>query len=73
MRIEGYSAIVRMSEEQLRWVERNVDVLVWLLQSGECHLQVLPDLLSFLFPSRRKSTVSSSFLFPFPFFFCFII
>ncbi|KAH9026572.1 hypothetical protein EDB84DRAFT_1401310 [Lactarius hengduanensis] len=30
--IEGYKAIVRMSEEQLRWSERNVDVLVQLLQ-----------------------------------------
>lgn len=34
-RIEGYKAIVRMSEEQPRWVERNVDVLVQLLQSDE--------------------------------------
>ncbi|KAH9026561.1 hypothetical protein EDB84DRAFT_1579770 [Lactarius hengduanensis] len=30
--IEGYKAIVRMSEEQPRWSERNVDVLVQLLQ-----------------------------------------
>ncbi|KAH9010697.1 hypothetical protein EDB85DRAFT_1198159 [Lactarius pseudohatsudake] len=35
IRIEGYKAIVRMSEEQLRWLERNVDVLVQLLQSDE--------------------------------------
>ncbi|KAH9033688.1 hypothetical protein EDB83DRAFT_2417535 [Lactarius deliciosus] len=30
----GYKAIVRMSEEQPRWLQRNVDVLVQLLQSG---------------------------------------
>ncbi|KAH9052854.1 hypothetical protein EDB87DRAFT_339361 [Lactarius vividus] len=30
----GYKAIVRMSEEQPRWLERNVDVLVQLLQSS---------------------------------------
>ncbi|KAH9017318.1 hypothetical protein EDB85DRAFT_1874480, partial [Lactarius pseudohatsudake] len=30
--IEGYKVIVRMSEEQPRWSERNVDVLVQLLQ-----------------------------------------
>ncbi|KAH9953823.1 hypothetical protein BGW80DRAFT_458533 [Lactifluus volemus] len=35
MRIEGYKAIVRISEEQPRWVERNVDVLMQLLQSDE--------------------------------------
>ncbi|KAI9437538.1 apoptosis inhibitory protein 5-domain-containing protein [Lactarius indigo] len=35
IRIEGYKAIVRMSEEQPRWLERNVDVLVQLLQSDE--------------------------------------
>ena len=34
IRIEGYKAVVRMSEEQPRWLERNVDVLVQLLQSG---------------------------------------
>jgi Apoptosis inhibitory protein 5 (API5) len=34
IRIEGYKAIVGMSEEQPRWVERNVDVLAQLLQSG---------------------------------------
>ena len=34
IRIGGYKAIVRMSEEQPRWLERNVDVLVQLLQSG---------------------------------------
>ncbi|KAI9437549.1 apoptosis inhibitory protein 5-domain-containing protein, partial [Lactarius indigo] len=34
IRIEGYKAIVQMSEEQPRWLERNVDVLVELLQSG---------------------------------------
>ncbi len=34
IRIEGYKAIVQMSEEQPRWLERNVDVLVQLLQSG---------------------------------------
>ncbi|KAH9954047.1 hypothetical protein BGW80DRAFT_1405221, partial [Lactifluus volemus] len=38
MGIEGYKATVRMSEEQPRWVERNVDGLVQLLQSGECHI-----------------------------------
>ncbi|KAH9168285.1 hypothetical protein EDB89DRAFT_2205368 [Lactarius sanguifluus] len=31
----GYKAIVRMSEEQPRWLQRNVDVLVQLLQSDE--------------------------------------
>ncbi|KAH9053357.1 hypothetical protein EDB87DRAFT_1690378 [Lactarius vividus] len=31
----GYKAIVLMSEEQPRWLERNVDVLVQLLQSDE--------------------------------------
>ncbi|KAH8993438.1 hypothetical protein EDB92DRAFT_2113767 [Lactarius akahatsu] len=35
IRIEGYKAIVRMSEEQPRWLERNVGVLVQLLQSDE--------------------------------------
>ncbi|KAH8995243.1 apoptosis inhibitory protein 5-domain-containing protein [Lactarius hatsudake] len=35
IRIEGYKAIVQMSEEQPRWLERNVDVLVQLLQSDE--------------------------------------
>ncbi|KAH8993381.1 hypothetical protein EDB92DRAFT_1944532 [Lactarius akahatsu] len=34
IRIEGYKAIVRTSEEQPRWLERNVNVLVQLLQSG---------------------------------------
>ncbi|KAH9023563.1 hypothetical protein EDB83DRAFT_2555580, partial [Lactarius deliciosus] len=31
----GYEAIVRVSEEQPRWLERNVDVLAQLLQSYE--------------------------------------
>ncbi|KAI0301050.1 apoptosis inhibitory protein 5-domain-containing protein [Multifurca ochricompacta] len=35
IRIEGYKAIVRVSKEQPRWAERNVDVLVQLLQSDE--------------------------------------
>ncbi|KAH8997053.1 hypothetical protein EDB83DRAFT_2534313 [Lactarius deliciosus] len=32
--IKGHKAVVRMSEEQPRWLERNVGVLVQLLQSG---------------------------------------
>jgi len=35
IRIQGYKAVVQMSREQPGWVERNVDVLVQLLQSGE--------------------------------------
>jgi hypothetical protein len=35
IRIQGYNAVVQMSKEQPGWVERNVDVLVQLLQSGE--------------------------------------
>ena len=35
IRIQGYNAVVLMSKEQPGWVERNVDVLVQLLQSGE--------------------------------------
>jgi hypothetical protein len=35
IRIQGYKAVVQMSKEQPGWVERNVDVLVQLLQSGE--------------------------------------
>ncbi|KAH8995246.1 hypothetical protein EDB86DRAFT_3077730 [Lactarius hatsudake] len=35
IRIEGYKTIVRMSEEQPRWLEWNVDALVQLLQSDE--------------------------------------
>ena len=31
----GYRAIVQMSKEQPRWVERNVDVLVQLLRGSE--------------------------------------
>ncbi|KAH9016721.1 hypothetical protein EDB84DRAFT_1523712, partial [Lactarius hengduanensis] len=33
VRIGGYKAVVRMSEEQPRWLQRNVDVLVQLLQA----------------------------------------
>ena len=36
IRIQGYRAIVQVSKEQPASVERNVDVLVQLLQSGEC-------------------------------------
>ncbi|KAI0267058.1 apoptosis inhibitory protein 5-domain-containing protein [Gloeopeniophorella convolvens] len=35
IRIEGYQAVVQMSKEQPKWVKRNVDVLVQLLQSDE--------------------------------------
>ncbi|KAI9447167.1 apoptosis inhibitory protein 5-domain-containing protein [Russula earlei] len=35
IRIQGYKAVVQMSKEQPGWVERNVDVLVQLLQSDE--------------------------------------
>ncbi|KAH9957988.1 apoptosis inhibitory protein 5-domain-containing protein [Russula compacta] len=35
IRIQGYQAVVQMSKEQPGWVERNVDVLVQLLQSDE--------------------------------------
>ena len=35
IRIQGYKAVVQMSKEQPGSVERNVDVLVQLLQSGE--------------------------------------
>ncbi|KAI0293244.1 apoptosis inhibitory protein 5-domain-containing protein [Russula brevipes] len=35
IRIQGYKAVVQMSKEQPAWVERNVDVLVQLLQSDE--------------------------------------
>jgi hypothetical protein len=34
IRIQGYKAVVQMSREQPGSVERNVDVLVQLLQSG---------------------------------------
>ncbi|KAH9017322.1 hypothetical protein EDB85DRAFT_2155272 [Lactarius pseudohatsudake] len=39
--IEGYKAIVRMSEEQLRWSERNVDVLAQLLQRYRAEVAVV--------------------------------
>ncbi|KAA1471859.1 hypothetical protein DENSPDRAFT_837964 [Dentipellis sp. KUC8613] len=35
VRIDGYKAIVQMSKEQPKWVKRNTDVLVQLLQSDE--------------------------------------
>ncbi|KZT10939.1 uncharacterized protein LAESUDRAFT_721349 [Laetiporus sulphureus 93-53] len=35
VRISGYAAIVDVSREQLKWVKRNADVLVQLLQSDE--------------------------------------
>ncbi|TFY82398.1 hypothetical protein EWM64_g1610 [Hericium alpestre] len=35
VRIDGYKAIVQMSKEQPKWVKRNADVLVQLLQSDE--------------------------------------
>ncbi|OSX65813.1 hypothetical protein POSPLADRAFT_1043402 [Postia placenta MAD-698-R-SB12] len=35
VRITGYAAIVDVSREQLKWVKRNADVLVQLLQSDE--------------------------------------
>ncbi|PCH35985.1 hypothetical protein WOLCODRAFT_108007 [Wolfiporia cocos MD-104 SS10] len=35
VRITGYGAIVEVSKEQLKWVKRNADVLVQLLQSDE--------------------------------------
>ncbi len=35
VRIKGYAAIVDVSREQNKWVKRNADVLVQLLQSGE--------------------------------------
>ncbi|KAI0058123.1 hypothetical protein BV25DRAFT_1862609 [Artomyces pyxidatus] len=35
IRIDGYNAIVQMSREQTKWVKRNADVLVQLLQSDE--------------------------------------
>lgn len=35
VRIKGYAAIVDVSREQQKWVKRNADVLVQLLQSGE--------------------------------------
>lgn len=33
----GYAAIVQVSKEQKKWVKRNADVLVQLLQSGMWH------------------------------------
>ncbi|KZP34371.1 hypothetical protein FIBSPDRAFT_942505 [Athelia psychrophila] len=35
VRIEGYAAIIQVSKDQKRWVRRNADVLVQLLQSDE--------------------------------------
>ncbi|PIL36299.1 hypothetical protein GSI_01962 [Ganoderma sinense ZZ0214-1] len=35
VRIKGYAAIVDVSREQSKWIKRNVDVLVQLLQSDE--------------------------------------
>ena len=35
VRIKGYAAIVDVSREQNKWVKRNADVLVQLLQSGK--------------------------------------
>jgi hypothetical protein len=60
-----------MSEEQPRWVERNVDGLVQLHQSGECHIFRA----FFSLPPTEKelhlnsSTVSSNLFF---FFFSFL-
>ncbi|KAH9025279.1 hypothetical protein EDB85DRAFT_2149870 [Lactarius pseudohatsudake] len=41
----GYNAIVRMSEEQPRWLQRNMDVLVQLLQFGAFQPGLLLSLL----------------------------
>ncbi|EGO00417.1 hypothetical protein SERLA73DRAFT_180997 [Serpula lacrymans var. lacrymans S7.3] len=35
VRVDGYGAIVQVSKEEKRWVKRNADVLVQLLQSDE--------------------------------------
>jgi hypothetical protein len=36
VRTRGYEAIQDVSEAEPKWVKRNVDVLVQLLQTGEC-------------------------------------
>lgn len=35
VRKDGYRAITQVSREQKKWVKRNADVLVQLLQSGK--------------------------------------
>ncbi|KAH9010514.1 hypothetical protein EDB84DRAFT_1445679 [Lactarius hengduanensis] len=56
IRIEGYKAIVRMSEEQPRLLERNVDALVQLLQSVGNHVLML---LLAVFPTLYRRTGGS--------------
>lgn len=34
--MEGYAAITNLSNVENKWVKRNADVLLQLLQSGEC-------------------------------------
>lgn len=46
VRISGYAAIVDVSREQHKWVKRNADVLVQLLQSGESAEVSLPPVLA---------------------------
>lgn len=36
VRIEGYTAITQVSRAENKWVKRNADVLLQLLQSGGC-------------------------------------
>lgn len=50
IRVDGYSAIVHLSKEQRKWVKRNADVLVQLLQAGT----------RFPFPRRKYSGHHSS-------------
>lgn len=35
VRIQGYNAITEVSKVESKWVKRNADVLLQLLQSGE--------------------------------------
>ena len=53
--MSGYRAIADVSKEQPKWVKRNADVLVQLLQSGE---SLVPSLSFFLRASIDATTVS---------------
>lgn len=37
VRIQGYIAVAAVSKQDVKWVKRNADVLVQLLQSGELY------------------------------------
>ena len=41
VRVEGYAAITEASRVNKKWVRRNADVLLQLLQSGEAHTLLL--------------------------------